>query len=91
MTVARPEGSRPRPDLDGGGAGHHHHRTPAPPPDLGRSAGRIGYKPALDGLRGLATGLMAFHAELTVAGGGFLAVSTFFFLVLNEAPSPWSW
>ena len=80
MTVARPDASRRQPDSGEGRAGHRH-RAPAPPPDLGRSAGRIGYEPALDGLRGLAiAGVMAFHAELTVAGGGFLSVSTFFTL-----------
>jgi peptidoglycan/LPS O-acetylase OafA/YrhL len=55
--------------------------APEPPPDLGRSAGRIGYEPALDGLRGLAmAAIMGYHAELAWADGAFLSVSTFFTL-----------
>lgn len=54
---------------------------PQPPPDLGQSAGRIGYEPALDGLRGLAmAAIMGYHAQLAWADGAFLSVSTFFTL-----------
>jgi len=46
-----------------------------------RAATSLGYLPALDGLRGLAAiGIVAFHAQLTWARGGFLAVTTFFAL-----------
>jgi peptidoglycan/LPS O-acetylase OafA/YrhL len=66
MAVAPPEAPR---------------HAPEPPPDLGQSAGRIGYEPALDGLRGLAmAAIMGYHAELAWADGAFLSVSTFFTL-----------
>src|SRR5262245_6648665 len=42
---------------------------------------KLGYQPALDGLRGLALpAIVVFHAELPFAPGAFLSVSTFFTL-----------
>lgn len=44
-------------------------------------AGRFGYQPALDGLRGVAVAaVLCFHADFAWARGGFLGVSTFFTL-----------
>ena len=41
----------------------------------------LGYRPGLDGLRGLSIlGVLLFHAELPVARGGFLGVSIFYTL-----------
>lgn len=46
----------------------------------GRS-GRLGYNPALDGIRGLAVAaVMLFHGGFAWAKGGYLGVSTFFTL-----------
>ena len=43
--------------------------------------GRLGYQPALDGLRGVAVlAVLAFHADLAGASGGYLGVSIFFTL-----------
>jgi peptidoglycan/LPS O-acetylase OafA/YrhL len=55
---------------------------PAPAPAPKRSAGRrSAYFPALDGLRALAVGaVVAYHANLTWAKGGFLGVDVFFVL-----------
>ncbi|HET6953256.1 MAG TPA: acyltransferase family protein [Acidimicrobiales bacterium] len=51
-----------------------HHRPAADP-------GGIGYRPALDGLRGLALlGVVLYHAHLGAVPAGFLGVSTFFTL-----------
>jgi len=45
------------------------------------AAPRIEHQPALDGLRGLALlGMLAYHAELPFARGGFLPLPTFFVL-----------
>lgn len=42
---------------------------------------RLGYLPALDGLRAVAViGVLCFHSEFTWASGGFLGVSLFFTL-----------
>ena len=48
----------------------------------GRNGFRLGYRPALDGLRGLAIlAVMAYHSSLrTVLPGGFLGVDLFFVL-----------
>ncbi|HEX3394210.1 MAG TPA: acyltransferase family protein [Acidimicrobiales bacterium] len=55
---------------------------PEPAPAPKRSAGRrSAYFPALDGLRALAVGaVVAYHANLTWAKGGFLGVDVFFVL-----------
>ena len=46
-----------------------------------RGAGRLGYQPALDGLRALAlVGIVAYHAGIDLLPGGFLGVSSFFTL-----------
>jgi peptidoglycan/LPS O-acetylase OafA/YrhL/lysophospholipase L1-like esterase len=46
-----------------------------------RGAGRLGYQPALDGLRALAlVGIVAYHAGIDILPGGFLGVSSFFTL-----------
>ena len=46
-----------------------------------RGAGRLGYQPALDGLRALAlVGIVAYHAGVELLPGGFLGVSSFFTL-----------
>ncbi len=45
------------------------------------SPSRLPYQPALDGLRGLAVAaVLAYHAELSWARGGFLGVDAFFVL-----------
>lgn len=50
------------------------------PPTTGVTA-RLGYIPALDGLRAVAVGaVLLFHSEFSWASGGFLGVSTFFTL-----------
>ncbi len=47
----------------------------------GATGFRLGRCPALDGLRGAAVlAVMAFHAQLTVATGGYLGVDAFFVL-----------
>ncbi len=46
-----------------------------------RGAGRLGYQPALDGLRALAlVGIVGYHAGVDLLPGGFLGVSSFFTL-----------
>lgn len=46
-----------------------------------RGAERLGYQPALDGLRALAlVGIVAYHAGIDLLPGGFLGVSSFFTL-----------
>ena len=72
-------------------------RGPRGPPALGSRSGRrssdwscpapdgtgasITYQPGLDGLRGLAVGVVVlFHLGIGAVGGGFLAVSLFFTL-----------
>jgi peptidoglycan/LPS O-acetylase OafA/YrhL len=47
----------------------------------GRTAPGLGYRPALDGLRGLSVlAIMAYHAQVPGGRGAFLGVSTFFTL-----------
>src|SRR3954470_20864710 len=42
---------------------------------------RLPYKPAVDGIRGLAVAaVLLFHSDFTWAKGGFLGVTTFFVL-----------
>jgi peptidoglycan/LPS O-acetylase OafA/YrhL len=42
---------------------------------------RLGYRPALDGVRAIAiVGVMAFHAGWPVGRGGYLGVDVFFAL-----------
>src|SRR3954451_18877530 len=44
-------------------------------------ASRLGYRPALDGVRGVAIlAVLAFHANVPFAHGGFLGVDIFFVL-----------
>jgi len=48
--------------------------------DTGR-APRLGYRPSLDGIRGLSVlAVLAFHAQLPFSSGGFLGVAVFFAL-----------
>jgi peptidoglycan/LPS O-acetylase OafA/YrhL len=49
--------------------------------DRAESAWRLSYNPALDGIRGIAVGIvLLFHAGYPWARGGYLGVSTFFTL-----------
>jgi peptidoglycan/LPS O-acetylase OafA/YrhL len=56
--------------------------APAGVAPVGRRAGVLhGYSPGIDGLRAVAVAaVLAYHAELPWAGGGFLGVSLFFTL-----------
>jgi peptidoglycan/LPS O-acetylase OafA/YrhL/lysophospholipase L1-like esterase len=69
---------------DGRGSGPGHPRP-----------GRLGYLPALDGLRAVAVlGVLAFHQGFPRASGGFLGVSSFFtlsgFLIATLVLSEWA-
>lgn len=55
--------------------------SPAPTPRGGDAPVRIVYEPGLDGLRAVALlAIFVVHADVGLASGGFLAVSTFFTL-----------
>ena len=58
-----------------------HSNAVAPAPDSSAAAPRLGYRPELDGVRGVAAVVVVvFHCGVGSFGGGFVAVDTFFVL-----------